>query len=568
MLHEKAHRFSQQLSLSSAASQCWRTQVQRNQLASKVSSILLQRHNWVQLLQNLKLTPSLFLQILHRTQNNPQISLDFFDWAKSHLGFEPDLKSQCHIIQISLGSGFSQSVKPLLDSLVHSYPAPVLVEHLTLSCKGRNSLFQSLSFVLETYGRKGLFREGLEVYDKMRVHGYTPSISVCNALLDAIQRGNEIRLAWSFYGAILRNGVSPNLFTWSLVARIFGKNGEHERISRIIELGVYSSEIYNTLVDCLSKSGNFEASFDCLSEMHDRKINPGFSTLSLILDGACKHENSQAIARIISIMVEKELISMSPLCEYDKLIQKLCGLNRTYAAEMIFRKAFNENIGLQEATYGYMLRVLSKEERTDIAIWVYKLISEKGVVLNEATYNAFGGVLLRKEQSEEVCELLMKLIRRGFSPCSSDLSGFLAILCRKGRWREAEEMLNVILDKELLPDSLSCCSLVEHYCFSKQIESAIKLHDKMEKLNLSLDVTTYNVLLNGLVVLRRMEEAVRVFDYMRRHQKLSSASFTVMIQGLSRLNELKKAMKLHDEMLKMGLKPDEATYKSLILVFK
>ncbi|XP_062089212.1 pentatricopeptide repeat-containing protein At4g21170 [Humulus lupulus] len=568
MLKEKAHRVSQQLSLSSAASQRWRTEVQRNQLASKISSILLQRHNWVQLLQNLKLTPPLFLQILHRIQNNPRISLDFFHWAKSHLGFESDLKSQCHVIQISLGSGFTQSVKPLLDSLVQSYPAPVLVEHLTLSCKGKNSLFLSLSFVLETYGRKGLFREGLEVYGKMRVHGYTPSISVCNVLLDAIQRGNEIRLAWSFYGAILRNGVLPNKFTWSLIARIIGRNGEHERIARIIELGVYSSEIYNSLLDCLTKSGNFKASFDCLNEMHERKLNPGFSTLSLILNGACKYENSEAIARIMSIMVENELISMSPLCEYDTVIQKLCGLNRTYAAEMFFRKAFDENIGLQDATYGYMLRVLSKEERTDIAIWIYSLISEKGVVLNEATYNAFASVLLRKEQSEEVCELLMELIKRGFSPCSSDLSGFLAVLCRKGRWREAEDMLNVILDKGLLPDSLSCCSLVEHYCFSKQIESAIKLHDKMEKMNLSLDVTTYNVLLNGLVVVRRMEEAVRVFDHMRSHQKLSSASFTVMIQGLSRLNELRKALKLHDEMLKMGLKPEEATYKSLIFVFK
>ena len=90
----------------------------------------------------------------------------------------------------------------------------------------------------------------------------------------------------------------------------------------------------------------------------------------------------------------------------------------------------------------------------------------------------------------------------------------------------------------------------------------------MVRLNLCLDVTTYNVILNGLIVVRRMEEAVRVFEYMRRHQKLSSATFTVMIQGLCRVNELRKAMKLHDEMLKVGLKPDEKTYKRLISVFK
>ncbi|PON31994.1 Tetratricopeptide-like helical domain containing protein [Parasponia andersonii] len=572
MLHEKAYRFSKAFSITSAASQRWRTEVQSNQLASQVSSILLQRRNWAELLQNLKLssklTSSLFLKILRRTQNNPRASLEFFHWTKSNIGFEPDIRSQCQIIQISLGSGLTQSAKPIMDYLVQTCPASVLVEYMNQACKGRDSQSQSLSFVLETHGRKGLFREGLEVYSKIRVQGYSPSVSACNALLDAIQRENEVRLAWCFYGAMLRNGILPNRFTWSLIARIFGKNGKSERIAIILELGIYSFEIYSTLLDCLSKTGNFGAAFERLNEMRDRKLYPGFSTLSLILDGACKHENPEAVARIMSIMVDKELLSISTLCEYDKVIQKLCGLSRTYAAEMLFRNALDEKIGLEDATYGYMLRALSKEGRTDTAIWIYRLITERGVVLNETTCNVFAGALLRKEQSEEVSDLLMDIIRRGFSPCSSDLSGFLAVLCRKGRWREAENMLNVILDKGLLSDSLSCCSFVEHYCFSKQIDSAITLHDKMEKLNLSLDVTTYNVLVNGLVVVRRMEEAIRVFDYMRKHHKLSSASFTVMIQGLSRVNDLRKAMKLHDEMLKVGLKPDEVTYKSLISVFK
>ncbi|KAL5578939.1 hypothetical protein UlMin_011381 [Ulmus minor] len=572
MFGHKAQLLFKAFSTTTIASPSWRIQIQQNQLASQISSILLQRHNWVPLLQRLnlssKLNPSLFLQILHRTQKNPEISLDFFNWVKSNLRFEPGLKSRCQIIQILIGSGHSQSAKPLLDHLVQTHQASVLVESITQVCKGRDSQSDSLSFVLASYGRKGLFREGLEVYGKMRAQRFFSSVLACNELLDALERQNEVRLAWCLFGATIRDGVLPNRFTWSLVARILCKDGKFEKIARILELGNHSSVIYDLLIDWFSRNGDFDAAFDRLSEMCDRKLNPSFSTCSSILDGACKHGNVEAVERIMSVMVEKKLLSKLPFSEFDSVILKLCDIGKTYAAEMLFRKACDEKIGLQDATYGFLLAALSEERRVDRAIWIYGLISEQGLIVSDNAYNVFASVLLREELCEERYELLMDIIRRGISPCASELSGFITVLCLKRRWGEAEAMLNTILDKGQLPDSFCCSSLVRRYCSTKKMDLALELHNKMEKLNVSLDVTTYNVLLDGLVNGRRIEEALKVFDYMRRHEKLDSESFTIMIKGLCRQNELKRAMKVHDEMLELKLKPDKATYKRLISAFK
>ena len=90
----------------------------------------------------------------------------------------------------------------------------------------------------------------------------------------------------------------------------------------------------------------------------------------------------------------------------------------------------------------------------------------------------------------------------------------------------------------------------------------------MEKVNGTLDVATYNVFLNGLIQERRVEEAVKVFDYMRTRELLSSASFSIVIGGLCQEKVLRKAMKMHDEMLILGLIPDPKTYKLLISNFK
>ncbi|KAK9907057.1 hypothetical protein M0R45_002473 [Rubus argutus] len=462
-------------STTSTASKTWRTQIKQAQLASQISSILLQRRNWVPILQNLnlsKLTPPLFLQILHKTQNNPQLSLDFFNWAKSNLRFEPDLKSHCQIIQLSLGSGLIRPAKPILDSLIQTHPVPKLVQSMTQACKGTDSQTTALSFVLGCYSRKGLCREGIEVYKEMSVLGCVPSVLACNALLNAMRQENEIRLAWCFYGVMIRN----------------------------------------------EQKWEFDAAFYHLDKMSDGKLDLGFSTYSSILDGACKLGDVGVVER--------------------------------------------------NATYGCMLKALTKEVRIIEAIRVYRMICERGIVVDDSSYYAFANVLSKEGRSEEGFELLMDVIRRGFSPCASELSGFISFLCGRGRWREAEDLLNLVLDKGLLPDLTCCSSLVGHYCSRRRIDSAMALHNKMEKLNGSLDVTTYNVLLGGFFAAGRVEEAVRVFDYMRRHTLMSSESFTIMIRGLCQVKELRKAMKIHDEMLKLGLKPPTATYKRLICGFK
>eukprot|EP00257_Ricinus_communis_P004863 XP_002518527.2 pentatricopeptide repeat-containing protein At4g21170 [Ricinus communis] len=549
----------------------WRTRIQQNQLVSEISTILLQRNNWIPLLQNLnlssKLTPFLFFQILHKTQTHAQISLNFFNWAKTNLNFNPDLKSQCHVIQLSLGSDLPRAAKKILDSLIKTYPSNLFLETMVQACRGKSSLLCTLNFVLEFYSHKGSFLEGLEVYKKMRVIGCTPSVHACNVLLDALQRESEIRLAWCFYCAMIRVGVLPDKFTWSLVAHILCKDGNFERIVKLLDMGICNSVMYNAVVDYYSKNGDFKAAFCRLNEMYDRKVEPGFSTYSSILDGACKCRNLQVIERVVAIMVGKQLLSKCPSSDYDSIIQKLCDLGKVSAATLFFKRACDERIGLQDATYGRMLRAFSIEGILEEAIGLYQVILERGLTIKDNASDAFVDLLSEKDQYAEGYEIVRDIMRRGFSPCTSSLSKYITLLCKKRRWKEAEELLYMVLEKGLLPDTLSFCSLVKHYCSSKQTDKALALHNTLEKLQASLDITAYNLLLGGLVKEGRVEESIKVFDYMKGLKLANSASFTVIIRGLCRAKELRKAMKLHDEMLNMGLKPDKPTYKRLILEF-
>ncbi|XAR69594.1 hypothetical protein NMG60_11001247 [Bertholletia excelsa] len=554
------------------SSATWRIQLEQSQLVSQISSTLLQRRNWPALLRTLnlssKLTPALLLHVLRKTQANPSLCLSFFNWAKSDLGFRPDIKTVSILIRILTGSGLEKQSKPLLISLIQSYPPGQIVDSAIQACKGTSCQSPVLGSLVECYCSKGLSLQALDVYKRSIDRRFVVPVHSCNALLDKLQQQKKIRLARSFYGNMLRNGVVPNGFTWSIIAWILCEDGKFERIARILDIGICNSVIYNLVIDCYCKKGEFSAAFGHLRAMRDKKLNAGFSAYSSILDAACKYGDTEVIGMAMHGMVQEGLLPNLPSSDYNSIIQKLSDLGRTYAMEMFFKRACDEMIELQSASYGCMLRAFSKEGKLKEAIKIYQTISKRDIKLNDNCYLAFVSALCKEDPSEEISGLLKDMVEKGFSPCALELSNFITSQCARHRWSEVEELLSVILEKGFLPDSLCCCSLIEYYCTSRQIDSAIALHEKVEKLEGSLDATTYNTLLNGLFKERKVEEAIKVFDYMRRHNLLSSANFTSMIRGLCQEKELRKAMKLHDEMLKMGLKPDDKTYKSLITAFR
>ncbi|XP_043691105.1 pentatricopeptide repeat-containing protein At4g21170-like [Telopea speciosissima] len=570
MLARNSTLVMRELTASTASFQ-WRNQIKGQRLASQISSVLLQRQNWTSILGKLNLslalTPDIFLQVLRRIENNAEISLAFFNWAKTSLGFEPDLKSHCKVIRILVESQTLQPARTLFDSLIPSQPAPAILDLMVEACKGRDSQSLVSSFVLERYSTKGLVSEALAIFSKVRASGYLPCIRSCNSLLDALQLKGDIKLAWKFYAAIIRYRILPDSYTWSLVSRLLCNEGKLENAVRLLNLGVCNAAMYNLVIDCYCKKGSFRASIDLLNGMHSKNLIPGFGTYSSILDGACKFGDLGVVETVTREMVAKDLLPAIPFSEYDPTIQKLCSLGKTYAAEMFFRKARADNITLQDVSHGCILKAFSKEERLREAIEVYGIIRERGIIVSRSSIYALVDVVCNEEPSEELYQLLMEVIRKGFTPCASNLSKIIAAQCNKGRWREAEELLMVTLEKGFFPDSCCCCALVEHYCSKRQIDSALALHDKVEKLGRSLDVITYNVLLDELFKERRIGDALRVFDHMRTQNVVNSASFSIMIRGLCRVEEMRKAMKIHDEMLKMKLKPDEKTYKRLISQF-
>uniref|UniRef100_A0A1J3EQJ6 Pentatricopeptide repeat-containing protein n=1 Tax=Noccaea caerulescens TaxID=107243 RepID=A0A1J3EQJ6_NOCCA len=574
-------RFSTSTTPSTSSASDWKNRLTLSRLATEISSILLQRRNWTTLLKNVKpklpkstLTPPIFLQILRETRNSPKTALDFFDWAQTHLRFEPDLKSHCRVIEVASESGLLERAETLLRPLVGTHSASMIVGSMHRWFEGEVSLSISLSLVLECYALKGCYQNGLEVFGLMRRLRLSPSLRAYNSLLDSLVKENQFSVALCLYSAMVRDEVVSDVLTWDLVAQILCEKGKSKSVVKLMETGVESCKIYTNLVECYSRNGEFDAVFRLIHEMDEKKLELSFCSYGCVLDDACRYGDAEVIDKVLGLMVEKKFLTLDDSAVNDQIIERLCDMGKTFASEMLFRRACNGGtVRLRDLTYGCMLKAMSREGRTKEAVDVYRLICRKGVtLLDESCYKEFANVLCRDDDSssEEEGELLVDVIKRGFVPCTQKLSEVLASMCRKRRWNQAEKLLDSVMEMEVYFDSFSCGLLMERYCRSGRLEKAMVLHEKIKKMKGSLDVNAYNAVLDRLMMRERemVEEAVGVFEYMKEMDAVNSKSFVIMIHGLCRVKEMKKAMGCHDEMLKLGLKPVLVTYKRLISCFK
>ncbi|CAA7033727.1 unnamed protein product [Microthlaspi erraticum] len=190
-------RFSTSTTPSTSSASDWKTQLNLSRLATEISSILLQRRNWTLHLKHVKpklprstLSPPIFLQILRETRKSPETALDFFDWAQTHLRFEPDLKSHCRVIEVATESGLLERAETLLRPLLETHSASMIVGSMQRWFEGEVSLSISLSLVLECYALKGSHQNGLEVFGFMRSLRLSPSLRAYNSLLDSLVKEN------------------------------------------------------------------------------------------------------------------------------------------------------------------------------------------------------------------------------------------------------------------------------------------------------------------------------------------------------------------------------------------
>ncbi|CAN6681846.1 unnamed protein product [Malus baccata var. baccata] len=213
------------------------------------------------------------------------------------------------------------------------------------------------------------------------------------------------------------------------------------------------------------------------------------------------------------------------------IIRVLCMDGKLGTAFWLRRKIIKKGFVPDVLTHNYLLNRLCK---TDV---------EMGPPPNCATYNTFIKGYCLLDDVDKALYLFSTMSNIGISPNRVTCNILVHALCKRGLMENVKKVLNKILDDDYdktPSDLITSTTLMDGYLKNGNMAQALRIWDDMVQMNTQVDVVAYNVLINGFCLSRDMNLAYE--------------------------GKLEEACYIHESMSKMGVTPNDVSYKIISMV--
>ncbi|KAG5144166.1 hypothetical protein JHK82_019861 [Glycine max] len=194
----------------------------------------------------------------------------------------------------------------------------------------------------------------------------------------------------------------------------------------------------------------------------------------------------------------------------------------------------------------------------DIAWWVFNEFKRK-VVMDAYS---FGIMIKGRCEAGDLMKgfrLLAMLEEFGFSLNVVIYTTLIYGCCKSGDVRLAKKLFCTMDRLGLVANHHSCGGL----CRGKKFGEAVKIVHQVNKVGLSPNIVTYNILINGFCDVGKIDTAVRLFNQLKSNGLSPTlVTYNTLIAGYSKVENLAGALDLVKEMEERCIPPSKVTYNS------
>ena len=230
-----------------------------------------------------------------------------------------------------------------------------------------------------------------------------------------------------------------------------------------------------------------------------------------------------------------------------------------------------------------LLKGLIESGRTDDALHVLDEMLERDSDFppDDLTGEVVFGVLGKQERygrglaDDEIVGLVTKLCEHGVFPDAFKLTQMITKMCRHRKNGVAWDLLHVVrrLGGADVVTAASCNALLAGLGRERDIQRMNKLMAEMEEMGIKPSVVTFGILVNHLCKVRRIDEALQVFDKLTGKGEGNNSVgvepdvvlFNTLIDGLCKAGREEHGLSLLEKMkTKKQSRPNVITYNCLI----
>ena len=295
------------------------------------------------------------------------------------------------------------------------------------------------STLIKGYTKNKDFKKAFEIYNKMKSdNAVIPNIISYNAILDCCVECGDIEMMKKIYEEIKQNAIDkeeaplPDLITYSTVIKGYSRIKDFNKVLDFYyflkghDEIVLDEVIFNSILDGLLKSGQYEEALNIYNDMKKQEIKRSNATFSILIKIFSKMNNVEKACEVYNEMISE---NMKPtLITYTSILQILIKSKRITNAIEIFEEilankmspdqvlynviingcvfngrlqnacnflfeSFNSNIRLCEDVYKNVLnnlltnRIMDINHKNDITLKVCKEMKSRGMVIDYELYH-------------------------------------------------------------------------------------------------------------------------------------------------------------------------------------
>ncbi|KAL5997799.1 hypothetical protein ACLOJK_008731, partial [Asimina triloba] len=467
------------------------------------------------------------------------------------------------------------------------------------------------------YVKCGDLEQGRWVFDRIE----KPNVFVWNLVMNEYMRIGQFGKSISLFKEMLESGMQPNSYTFPCVLKCLAALGNAlggERIhGYLVKLGYGScNAVGNALVAFYSKCKIIHAAYKVFDEMDDKDVISWNSMISGYVSNDLAEKGVEVfrLMRFLGIVMDQAtILSVMPACAEMGMLE----LGRAIHAHTL-KSNFGEEVMLSSS----LLDMYAKCGDLNGAAQIFERMSKKNVVSWTSMISGYarGGELDRaiklfQEMSSEgikpdvfavtsmlhactccgslehgksihdyimgnglgsnpvVANALMDLYAKCGSTADArlifdemrirDIVSWNTIIGGYSRNRLPNEALGLFTEMqlELKPNGVTMASILPACASLSALERGREIHGHILRNDFFSDVYVANALIDmyakcGALVLARL-----LFDSITRKDLVS---WTVMVAGYGMHGHGQQAIELFNQMLKLGIKPNEVSFVAIL----
>lgn len=352
---------------------------------------------------------------------------------------------------------------------------------------------------------------------------------------------------------------------YDLVVDILGKMKQMERMRALLEeMNKEHVVTLNTIAKVMRRfagAGQWEDAVRIFDELGTYGLKKNTESMNLLLDTLCKeHKVEQARAVFLKLRLH-----ISPDAHtFNIFIHGWCKVNRVDEAHWTMQEMKGHGFSPCVISYSTIIRFYCRLHNFNK---VYELLDEmhaQGCVPNIVTYTTTMSSLAKSEQFEEAISIAKRMLSTGCKPDTQFYNSFIYTLGRAGRVGEAI----YVFEKEMphngvAPNTSTYNTLIAMFCNHNQEGKAFDLLQEIQhSIYCKPDVQTFYPLLKSCFRSGRIDNTLReLLDDMvsKHHLSLDLSTYSLLIHGLCKVKKSHWAYLLFEDMIDQGITPKYQT---------